>query len=173
MILTLALLAQVVAATPAPPPRKFSGGFGRPATTSQTRVVITQDDLPAPPPTAAVPFVPGLTRAAPLPVQTPSAPIATAAVDEEATWRGRYSAARARLDSALSALRAAEQSVGDVVSVGGRVGTGPSQAHRIMAQARDNALLPYRMAVEDAQREVESVRSACRVTVGCAPGWVR
>lgn len=172
MILAAAVLAiaQVAAATP--PPRKMSGGFGRHAAPTSARIVIGPDDIKAAPTPAPEPFVPGLTKPA-APAQAAPAAVAAAApasaMDEESAWRARYGAARAKLGSALSALRAAEQNVGNVVTYNGR----PSQAHWIMAQARDNALLPYRIAVEEAQREVDSVRTACRVTYGCAPGWVR
>ncbi len=177
MLLPLVLLAQTAttapapAATPAPVKVKFSGGFGRQATTTGARVVIGPDDIKAAPTPAPEPFVPGLTKPAQVAATVPAAATlaASSAVDEESAWRARYGAARAKLGSALSALRAAEQNVGNVVTYNGR----PSQAHWIMAQARDNALLPYRIAVEEAQREVDSVRTACRVTYGCAPGWVR
>lgn len=171
MILTLVLLAQTATATPAPAKVKFSGGFGRPAATSSTRVVIGQDAIAARPTPEPTPFIPGLTKPAQSAAPAPAAATVASAplVDEESEWRARYGAARAKLGSALSALRAAELAVGDVVTFNGR----PGPTHRVMAQARDNALLPYRLAVEEAQREVEAVRTACRVTSGCAPGWVR
>lgn len=177
MILALVLVAQVVAATPAPvatPPRKFSGGFGRPATTTTARIVIGPDDVKAAPTPTPEPFIPGLRPVAPMPVVASERPVEAppadpAPVSDEALWTGRYAAARGKLDAALEELRRAERNVGNVVTYNGR----PSQAHWIMAQARDNALLPYRMAVDDAAREVRDVQSACRTTTGCAPGWVR
>lgn len=179
MLLALTLLAQTAVATPAPvstpvPIRKFSGGFGKVATAPAGKVVIGPDDVKAAPTPVPEPFVPGLTRAPAPPVGNATAPVqssalAPSAVDEERLWRDRYAAARSKLVAARAKLAQAERNVGDVVTWNGR----HSQAHWIMAQARENTLLPYRLAVDDAQREVESVRSACRVTTGCAPGWVR
>jgi hypothetical protein len=172
MILTAAVLALVqVAATP--PPRKMSGGFGRPATTQSARVVIGQDDIRARPTPAPEPFVPGLTRP-PVPsatspqATTPPAAAAPVPPDDETAWRSRYAAAKAKLATALEELRRAEDSTPSVVSFGR-----PGPLHWLAVQQRDNVLLPYRMAVDAAAKEVRDVVEECRRTVGCAPGWCR
>jgi hypothetical protein len=176
MLLALVLLAQTAAATPAlvassVPLRKFSGGFGRTATVGAPRVTIGPDDVKAAPTPAPEPYVPGLRSAAPAPVvaaaKAPAAAPAPAVSDED-QWRGRYEAAKAKLASALAQLHQAERTWGDVVSFGQR-----TQAHEIMLAERDTALLPFRMKVQDAERELGAIREECRRTTGCAPGWVR
>jgi hypothetical protein len=86
---------------------------------------------------------------------------------EEVEWRRRYADARAELSAAQAALEKADLAMPAVVTYGR-----PGAAHAIANEAREGALLPYRMRVSEAQAKVDALPEEAR-KVGASPGWVR
>jgi hypothetical protein len=98
----------------------------------------------------------------------------TNAPDQEAEWRWKYSAVNDKVKKAEDALQKMEKETPVVTCVGQGCSHGPASVTLAAAEAaRDTALAPYRIAVEDAKKERGALVESCRRTFGCQPGWVR
>jgi hypothetical protein len=164
MLLTVALIAQLATATPAPPVT-LSGGFGRPAVKApaRARLVITDASLPAP--SRGTFSVSGATQpVADLPAP-PEAPAAEP--DLETSWRERVARVRSELAEAEKEYEAV--SMANTVVTHGRAGW----QHSMLMAVRNAALAPSQAKVMNARRELYSLPEECRRTAGCQPGWVR
>ncbi len=84
----------------------------------------------------------------------------------DAAWQARFDATKKELSLAQASLAQADATMPNVVSFGR-----PGAAHAIALEAREGALLPYRMRVKDAEAAMAALREeASRAGV---PGLVR
>ncbi len=104
--------------------------------------------------------------AAGAPAPRPGGALVTAGTDE-AVWTQRNASARAELSAAQAALEKADLAMPAVVTYGR-----PGAAHAIANEAREGALLSYRMRVSEAQAKVDALPEDAR-KAGASPGWVR
>lgn len=178
MLLELALLAQAVVATPAPPTRpptaapRLSGGFGaKPGSTAaqlKAPVVLAVGGRSsrAGSGTFNVAGVAGSEAPVPMPIPGAAGPPPVALTDE-AAWRGRATKLRADLADAQGKLAVADAA--NTVVAHGKLG----QDYYVLMAIRDNALAPHRARVAEITRELDGLPEECRKTAGCQPGWVR
>jgi hypothetical protein len=88
--------------------------------------------------------------------------------DEEARWTARAKAARDELEAAAAAYSSASNQLPMYIAVSTRRGG----AVLINNPARDSALLPYQMRLNEARARVNALPEEAR-KAGAQPGWVR
>lgn len=170
MLLSLILAATVPTATPtpapaaAPAPTKLSGGFGktaapRPAGSRPVTIVGIREGRYEPPTSTPAPD-PDATQA---PAKAPPPP-AAAEQQNEIAWRMRYRALRDDLTRAETEQRHAAESV---------VVQGHQPGSFVWEEAVRQAMAPYKGRVDAARAAIDNLRSECRRTDGCQPGWTR
>jgi len=159
MLLTLALLAQVATATPAPPVA-LSGGFGRPAVkTTATATVARRGTF-------------SVTGSSPVAVAAPAHSAEAAALPGaepkslEESWRSRVAGLRGELAAAEAEYEAQSS---QITVVAGR----PGRDYHLMMAMRDAALAPIRAKLMGIRRDLRALPEECRTTPGCQPGWIR
>ncbi|KAA0253411.1 hypothetical protein FBQ97_00770 [Acidobacteria bacterium ACD] len=122
-------------------------------------VSFDQNVVPDPPAPTATPK-PGAAPAV--------TPHASDVLTDEKRWRDR----KAKLEADLAAAEK-EYDKASALNTVSTTGDPNAPEYQAMLAARNAALTPYRMKVDELRRELTGLPEECRRTIGCQPGWVR